>query len=95
MSGLQNDSQIHVHVTMIHVRVSKVMEEKRESIQQRAGEQPEGGSREATAETSLATGDSIWLAESLLLCKCVDPVPLASVLTLNHTKNVIEHHRKR
>lgn len=77
------------------------MEEKRESNQQRAAEQPTEGSREATDATSLTTdessltiGESIWSAQSSVLCKCLDPEQLASVLTVNHTKNAMEDDRK-
>lgn len=84
------------------------MEEKRESNQQRAAEQPTVGSREATDATSLTTfetslttdessltiGESIWSAQSSVLCRCLDPEELASVLTVNHTKNAIEDDRK-
>lgn len=76
------------------------MDEKRESNQQRAVEQPTEGSREATDATSLTTdessltiGESIWSAQSSVLCRCLEPEQLASVLSINHAKNNIEDDR--
>lgn len=69
------------------------MEEKRESNQQRAIGQPTEGSREATVVTSLTIGESIWSAQLSVLCRCLDPEQLTSVLTVNHTKNAIEDDR--
>lgn len=69
------------------------MEEKRDSNQQRAAEQPTEGSREATDESSPTLGEAIVSAQSSVLCRCLAPEQFASVLTLNHTKNAIEDDR--